>query len=101
MSLSTWMICSSVSVILPLACAREAMYCARSPDRRAASRSSVVRRDDLHQMLVIELADADQLLFHQRDFLVLGCFLRREARDFLVQLRDPLAQLRLLSGFAR
>ena len=44
MSLSTWMICSSVSVILPLACAREAMYCARSPFSLAASRSSVVRR---------------------------------------------------------
>ena len=94
------MICSSVSVILPLACAREAMYCARSPDSRAASRSSVGQARDLHQMLVIELADADQLLFDQRDFLVLCLFLRREAPDFLVQLRHPLAQLRLLSGSA-
>ena len=44
--LSIWMICSSVSVILPLACARAAMYCARSPASRAASRSSTVSREN-------------------------------------------------------
>ena len=71
MSLSTWMICSSVSVILPLACAREAMYCARSPLSRAASRSSVVSRVELHEVLVVELADPVQFLLDQRDFLVL------------------------------
>ena len=90
------MICSSVSVILPLACARAAMNCARSPLSRAASRSSVVRRVNLHQMLIVQRPDPDQFLFHQRDFLVLGLLLRLEAGDFLVQLRDPLAQLRLL-----
>src|SRR5713226_7994211 len=68
MSLSTWMTCNSVSVILPLACARE-------PRRIALERR---QSRELHQMLVIELADADQLLFHQRDFLVLGGFLRLE-----------------------
>ena len=92
------MICSSVSVILPLACARAAMYCARSPDRRASVALQRGQARDLDQALVIELADADQLLFDQRDFLVLGLLLRREARDFLVELRHALAQLRLLSG---
>ena len=50
----------------------------------------------LHQVLVVELADAGQLLFHQRDFLVLGSLLRGEPVDLLVQLRDALVQLRLL-----
>jgi hypothetical protein len=45
-------------------------------------------------VLIVELANADQFLLHQRYFLVLGLFLRRQAGDFLVQLRDPLAQLR-------
>ncbi len=49
-------------------------------------------------MLVVERANADQFLFHQRDFLVLGLLLRGQAGDLLVQLRDALAQLRLLSG---
>src|SRR5712664_973861 len=49
-------------------------------------------------MLFVELANADQFLLHQRNFLVFRLFLRRQARDLLVQLRDPLAQLRLLSG---
>ena len=43
-SWSIWMICSSVSVILPLACATAAISCARSPSSRAASRSSAVSR---------------------------------------------------------
>src|ERR1700723_474917 len=48
-------------------------------------------------MLIVERADPDQFLFHQRDFLILGLFLRLQAGDLLVQLRDPLVQLRLLS----
>src|SRR3984957_5157220 len=48
-------------------------------------------------MLIVERANPAQLLFHQRDFHVLGLLLRLQAGDLLVQLRDPLAQLRLLS----
>jgi len=36
-SLSIWMICSSISLILPLACAFWAMELARSPSRRRAA----------------------------------------------------------------
>src|SRR6266446_9834651 len=53
---------------------------------------------NLNQVLFVELANADQFLLHQRNFLVFRLFLRRQAGDLLVQLRDPLAQLRLLSG---
>ena len=53
---------------------------------------------DLHQMLIVQAANADQFLVHQRDFLVLGLLLRQQAGDLLVQLRDALAQLRLLPG---
>src|SRR4051812_5524414 len=55
---------------------------------------------DLHQMLVIEIADADEFLLHQRDFLVFGSLLRGEALDLLVELLDALAQLRLLASAA-
>src|SRR3954454_20038000 len=55
---------------------------------------------DLHQVLVIEIADTDELLLHQRDFPVLGPLLRGEALDLLVELLDALAQLRLLAGAA-
>src|SRR4051812_25615891 len=41
-SWSTWMICSSVSLILPLVWAVAAVSCPRSPSRRVASRSSAV-----------------------------------------------------------
>src|SRR4051812_11703788 len=53
---------------------------------------------DLHQVLVIEIPDTDELLLHQRDFPVLGPLLRGEALDLLVELLDALAQLRLLAG---
>ena len=53
---------------------------------------------DLDQALLVELADADQFLLDQRDFLVLGLLLRGEAGDLFVELRDALAQLRFLSG---
>jgi hypothetical protein len=64
------------------------MYCARS-HRQAR---------ELDQALLVELADADQFLLDQRDFLFLGLFLRRQPCDFLVELQHPLAQLRLLPG---
>src|SRR5713226_9401930 len=50
----------------------------------------------LHQVFFVELLNPGELLFHQHDFLVFCFFLRRQAADFLVQLRDALAQLRLL-----
>ena len=52
---------------------------------------------NLHQVLVVEIADAGELLLDQRDLLVLGLGLRGEAGDFLVQLGDTLGQLRLLA----
>src|SRR6185369_9567512 len=55
---------------------------------------------DLDQALLVEQAHADQFLLDQRDFLFLGLFLRRQPRDFLVELRHPLAQLRFLPGAA-
>ena len=91
------MICNSVSVILPLACAREAMYCALARQAGGVALQGRQTRN-LHQMLVIELADADPLCFDQRDFLDLCLFLGREAGDFLVQLCHAFAQLRFLSG---
>jgi len=54
----------------------------------------------LHEVLVVEIADAGQLLLDQIDFLVLCLFLRGETGDLLVQLRDALVQLRLLAGAA-
>src|SRR4029077_8870004 len=70
------------------------------PLARQAGGIALQRRQarNLHQMLVVELADADQLFFDQRDFLVLCLLLGRETRNFLVQLRHAFAQLRLLSG---
>src|SRR5713101_170543 len=53
---------------------------------------------NLHQVLIVELANPDQFLLHQRNFLVFRCLLRRQTADFLVQLRNSLTQLRLLSG---
>src|ERR1044071_8770340 len=55
---------------------------------------------DLHAVLLLEAANADQFLLDQRNLLVLGFFLRAQAADFLVELRNPLAQLRLLSAAA-
>ncbi len=55
---------------------------------------------NLDQPLLVELAHAHQLLLDQRDFLLLGLFLRGETLDFLVELGDALAQLRLLAGAA-
>src|SRR5207244_683377 len=55
---------------------------------------------DLHQVLVVEIADTDELLLYQRDFLVLGSLLRGETLDLLVELLDALAKLRLLAGAA-
>ena len=53
----------------------------------------------LHQMLVVELANPDQFLVPPARFPgPWRCFLRLEAGDFLFQLRDALAQLRLLPG---
>ena len=49
-------------------------------------------------MLFVQRANPDQFLLDQGDFLVLGFLLRRQAGDFLVQLSDPFAQLRLLPG---
>ena len=53
---------------------------------------------NLNQVLFVQRANADQFLLHQRNFLVFRLFLRAQACDLLVQLRDPFAQLRLLSG---
>ncbi len=50
----------------------------------------------LHQMLVVEIANSDQFLLHQRDLLVFGFLLRGKAGDLLVKLGNALAQLRLL-----
>ncbi|MEY9250897.1 hypothetical protein ABH990_001895 [Bradyrhizobium ottawaense] len=55
---------------------------------------------DLHQTLVVKLAHAGELVLHQRDLLILGLLLGAEPRDLLVELRDALAQLGLLSGAA-
>ena len=92
------MICSSVSVILPLRLRPRGdvlRALARQPGEIALQHRQA---RDLDQALLVELADADQLLLDQRDFLFLGLFLRGEAGDFLVELRHPLAQLRFLPG---
>ncbi|GAA0002002.1 hypothetical protein BRDID11002_20030 [Bradyrhizobium diazoefficiens] len=60
----------------------------------------MVRREILHEMLLVEIAHAGELLLHQRDFLVLGPLLRGETLDLLVELLDALAELRLLAGTA-
>jgi len=51
-------------------------------------------------MLIVELLDAGQFLLDEGDFLILGGCLRGEAGDFLVELDDPLAQLRLSTDAA-
>jgi hypothetical protein len=50
--------------------------------------------------LIEQSADADQFLFHERDFARLGSLLRGEAGDLLVELRDALAELLLLADAA-
>ena len=53
---------------------------------------------DLNEVLVKEIAHADEFALDQNNFLAFGCLLRDEAADFFLQLADPLAQLRPLPG---
>jgi hypothetical protein len=79
---------------------RAAMYCARFARQPGEIALQHRQARELDQALLVELADADQFLLDQRDFLFLGLFLRRQPCDFLVELQHPLAQLRFLPGAA-
>jgi hypothetical protein len=62
---------------LALGLARATLCIARgSPLRRAESTFERGQARQLHQMLVVEITDADEFLLHQRDFPVLGFLLR-------------------------
>ena len=72
------------------------MYCARSPASRAASRSSVVRRVNCTRCWSYSERTPTSSFSTSAISWSLACLLRLEAGDLLVQLRDALAQLRLL-----
>ena len=91
------MICSSVSVILPLASAAdgdELAALAFQPRLVAFERGEAI---ELNQVLLPQIAHAREFLLDQRGFLGLGVLLRGKPRDLLLQLADPLLQLIFLA----
>ncbi len=76
------------------------MYCAALAGQPGGVALQHRQAGELHQALLVQRANPDQFLFDQRDFLVLGLFLGGQTGDLFVELRDALAQLRLLSGAA-
>ena len=96
----SWSICmifSSISAILPLAWAIEAISCAAlavQARRVALQRGHAVER---HQVLLPQAADAAQLLLVPVDLRGLGRHLLVVADDLLAELVDLLEELRLLA----
>ena len=91
------MICSSVSVVLPLAWATEAEQLPALAVEPGGVAIEGVDAGDRHQVLLVQVAHADQLLANQLDFARLGVELGVEADDLVLQLADALLQLRLLA----
>ena len=97
-SRSIWMICSSVSEILPAAwavCATNCAGFALQPRRGALELGQLGQRD---QLLLPQIVDAVLFALDQLGFLFLGFALRLQAANLLVELLDPLAKLCLLAG---
>ena len=91
------MICSSISAILFLLSAVEAISWPRSPSALAEIALQGNDPRKLHEVLLPEGHDALQLLADPFDFVDLGGLLRDQPGDLLPKLSDALLELRLLA----
>ncbi|MGZ9110321.1 MAG: hypothetical protein ACXW3X_04345, partial [Rhodoplanes sp.] len=95
-SWSSWMICSSVSLILPRARAFRDELAPFALQPRLVTLELREARNG-HEVLSVEIRHADELLRDQLKLASLCFQLGRKPADLLVDLGDALAQLRALA----